>query len=179
MRRTFEISKRLCRSSWFKTYKLLHYVTKNDAVISYICPNQEFSGNLRSERKEDPVCISKGYSNWKKVIEKFEDHQKTNSHKTAVSFEVTLPLCRDVHVIHDTQILKEQDLERRYFGVILETIQILGRQGVSFQGHNKNDNFTQFFLLCAKDDPNLQKHHVYSTFKRRGGVRIHVASTWN
>ena len=57
-------------------------------MICYICANQEFSGNLRSEK--DTAFISKGYSNWKKAIEKFEDHQKSNRHKTAVSFEVTV-----------------------------------------------------------------------------------------
>ena len=31
---------------------------------------------------------TKGYTNWKKAIEKFEDHQKFNCHKTAVSFDV-------------------------------------------------------------------------------------------
>ena len=65
-------SKRPCHSSWFKTYKWLHYVTKK----------------LRSEK--DTAFISKRYSNWKKAIEKFEDHQKSNRHKTAVSFEVTV-----------------------------------------------------------------------------------------
>ena len=61
---------------------------KKISVICYICANQEFSGNLRSEK--DTAFISKGYSNWKKAIEKFEDHQKSNRHKTAVSFEVTV-----------------------------------------------------------------------------------------
>ena len=66
LKRAFGKSK---RSSWFKTYKCIHYVTKNDAVICYICTNQEFSSNLRSERKKDPAFISKRYSNWEKVIE--------------------------------------------------------------------------------------------------------------
>lgn len=74
--RTFGKSKRPCPSSWFKTYKWRHYVTKNAAVICHICANQEFRDNLRSETKKDPAFFSKGYSNWKKAIEKFEGHQK-------------------------------------------------------------------------------------------------------
>ena len=53
-------------------------------MICYIYANQEFSGNLPFETKKDPTFISRGYSNWKKAIEKFEDHQKCNCHKTAV-----------------------------------------------------------------------------------------------
>ena len=122
----------------------------------YICANQEFSSNLHSETKEDPAFISKGYSNWKKAMQKFDD-QQSNCHKATVSFEVTVRQYRDFQVIHDTQILKEQELERRYFRMILKTTQTLARQGVSFQGHSNNDYFTQLFLLLAKDDPEVSR----------------------
>ena len=52
--------------------------------------------------------------------------------------------------MHDAQLSKEQELKRRYFCMILETIQTLAREGVVFQGHSNNDNFTQFLLLGAK-----------------------------
>ena len=45
-------------------------------MICHICANQEFRDNLRSETKKDPAFFSKGYSNWKKAIEKVEAHQK-------------------------------------------------------------------------------------------------------
>ena len=81
---------------------------KNNAVICYTSANQEFSCNLvvRSETKKDLGFISKGYSNWKKAIEKFENYQKSNYYKTVVSFKVTVRQCRDVQMMNDTQILK-------------------------------------------------------------------------
>ena len=56
---------------------------KNYAVVCFGWANQEFICDLRFKTKKDPAFISKGYSNWKKSIEKFEDHQKSNCHKTA------------------------------------------------------------------------------------------------
>ena len=124
-------------------------------MICHICANQEFRDNLRSETKKDPAFFSKGYSNWKKAIEKFEGHQKFSWLKTAVSFEVVVRQCRDVQVMHVTQILKELELDGRYFHMILETTKTLARQEVSFQGHSNNDNFTQFLSLRPKDDPDI------------------------
>ena len=41
--------------------------------------------------------------------------------------------------------------------MVLENIETLARQGVPFQGHSNNDNFTQFLLLRAKDDPEVSR----------------------
>ena len=81
---TFGKSKRLCQSSWFKTYKLLHYVKKNNAVICFSWASREFGCNLCFKTKKDPEFISKGHSNWQKAEEQFEDDQKSNCHRTAV-----------------------------------------------------------------------------------------------
>ena len=56
--------------------------------------------------------------------------------------------------MHVTQILKELELDGRYFHMILETTKT-ARQEVSFQGHSNNDNFTQFLSLRPKDDPDI------------------------
>ena len=70
---------------------------KNNAVICFSWASREFGCNLCFKTKKDPEFISKGHSNWQKAEEQFEDDQKSNCHRTAVSFEVTVRHCRDVY----------------------------------------------------------------------------------
>ena len=45
----------------------------------------------------------------------------------------------------------------------METVQELGRQGISFQGDEGNDNFSRILLLRGKDDSEVAKRVLNNT----------------
>ena len=42
---------------------------------------------------------------------------------------------------------RKREIERKYFRKVMETVQKLGRQDISFQGDEGNDNFSRILLL--------------------------------
>ena len=63
----FGSRERSCQSSWFESYKWLHYNQENDSVMCFICATEGKKGNLRSERTKEFAYISRGFRSWKKA----------------------------------------------------------------------------------------------------------------
>ena len=79
------------QSAWFRDYPWLHYDEKKDSAFCYICINQNEKGNLKSARNMDEAFISKGFSNWKKALLRFQEHQTSQCHQVAVEYEMVIP----------------------------------------------------------------------------------------
>ena len=47
--------------------------------------------DLATARCSDGAFISNGFSNWKKALQKFKEHQTSECHKLAVDHEIVLP----------------------------------------------------------------------------------------
>ena len=54
-----------------------------------------------------------------------------------------------------TQISKAK---QKYLLNVIKCLQYLSRQGIGFQGHDENDNFTQLLRLFVTEDENILKH---------------------
>ena len=74
------------------------------------------------------------FCNWKKVIECFDVHRISKCHKTSLTFEKTIPKCKNVGVMFNSDTERKRETERKYFWKVMETVQELGRQGIPFQG---------------------------------------------
>ena len=66
-KRIFRKAERPWQSSWFKAYEWLYRVTNSDAMIFYICVNQDLNGYLRSEAGGGHRSLS-GYLGWGEEI---------------------------------------------------------------------------------------------------------------
>ncbi|CAI6369832.1 unnamed protein product [Macrosiphum euphorbiae] len=62
------------REIWFTQYKWLEYSIALDSAFCFFCRA------FYKSNKMDDAFTCKGYSNWKKAIEKFNNHQKSNIH---------------------------------------------------------------------------------------------------
>lgn len=145
---------RSVQSTWFKEFPWLHYDEKSDSLFCYVCSNQYLKGNLATARCSDGAFISNGFSNWKKALQKFKEHQTSECHKLAVDHEIVLPNTN--HTIVDLSISNAQQIRkqnRHYLAKVIETIQYLARQGIAFRGDNDEEsNFYQLLKLRVKDD---------------------------
>ena len=74
-----------------------------------------------------------------------------------MTYEKTIPKCKDVGVMFNSDTEKKRETERKYFTKVIETVQELGRQGIPLQGDDGNEIFSRILLLQGKDDPQVFK----------------------
>jgi hypothetical protein len=153
-KREFGKQKRSFQPSWFKEYPWLHYNEKSDSAFCYVCFNQNEKGNLRTARNMEQAFISNGYSNWKKALSRFKEHQVSECHKVAVDYERVIPkTCGNIIDMTDKTATKTREQNRHCLARILESLKYLARQGLAFRGDDdKESNFIQLLNLLAKDD---------------------------
>ena len=87
------IVKRKFQTSWFDTWKWLHYIEDEDKVVCFHCTKAYQLNQLASSSLE-PAFISTGYLNWKDATAKkggFSAHEKSACHTEAIERLVTLP----------------------------------------------------------------------------------------
>ena len=66
-------------------YPLLHYDEETDTAFCHVCMRAE------NNRIPESTFTSTGVRDWKKPLEKFKKHDQSESHKTAVQRQLTLP----------------------------------------------------------------------------------------
>ena len=116
----------------------MDYDVEEDSVTCVFCNRQK--SNLLSERCKEETFLKTGYKNWKKATEKFDKHQQSKYHKTALTYELIVPQCRNALDMIDENEKKPRELNRHIFFAILETLQHLTRQGLAVRGDDDDES---------------------------------------
>ena len=90
-KKTFGKQYRSFQAKWFTDFPWLHYNEQSDSVVCFICVQQNEKLNLRAARNKEWVFISHGFSNWKKALVRFKEHQLSECHKLAMEFQISIP----------------------------------------------------------------------------------------
>ena len=109
----------------------------------------ESVGNLES------TFISTGYTNWKDMCVKFQNHEASNCHKGALPKSVTLPATtQDIDKCSSSQVANEKCNCRQCFLKIFSNLKFLARQGLTLcgDGNKKDSNFNQLLRFHGEDD---------------------------
>ena len=78
----------------FEQLLWLHYNEENDSVLCFICAKQNAKENLISATKKEEAFLKGGFSNWKKALDKFKEHD----------YEVNIPTsCRNIYELTSEQ----------------------------------------------------------------------------
>lgn len=114
----------------------------------------------------EPAFISDGFRNWKKALDKFQDHEASSCHHIAIrqiqihKSSAFIPI--DCWL--SQQIVDEQKNSRVCLKWIFTTVRYLARQGIAFRGHSSEDgNFHQLLLTNSEHIPALQQWMKRST----------------
>ena len=83
------------QQKWFEQFPWLHYNEENDSVLCFICTKQNAKENLISATKKEEAFLKGGFSNWKKALDKFKEHEASQCHKTTVDYEVNIPMSNE------------------------------------------------------------------------------------
>ena len=113
---------------------------------------------LLKDRLSDGAFISSGFNNWKKALQRFEQHAQSNAHKEAL---LRIELMEQPTILSqlNTQLKKDQAARRELLMTTLTFLQYLVRQGLPIRGHEEVEgNLTQLLLLRAKDCSGLKQY---------------------
>ena len=111
----------------------------------------------RCSKKYDSAFIKEGFCNWKKARERFERHEKSESHKEAVLklksmqapsviAQLSTHACRD-QAEHRSMLLKQ-----------LHSLRYLLRQGLPIRGHKESEGeLIQILRMQSIDCPRLRQ----------------------
>ena len=135
----------------------LHYNEENGSVLCFICTKQNAKENLISATKKEEAFFKGGFSNWKKTLDKFKEHEASQCHKTSVDYEVNIPKsCRNIYELTSEQAKTKLKSNRRCLMKVIEYLQYHCRRGQAIQGGTDDEsNFVQLLKLRAKDDSAL------------------------
>ena len=119
------------------------------------------------EKNKEEGFLSTGFLNWKKALDSFKEHQKSKCHIAAITFEITIPQCGNIQEMTSEKIKSNMQENRKCLIKTIETIQVLGRQGLPLRGDesDKNFNFLQLLKLRSKDFLKLKEWFEKKTEK--------------
>jgi len=82
--------------------------------------------------KSQQTFITTGFVDWKKAIEKFDDHEKSAHHKHAVLQHTSaLPVNAQLSM----QKVRDQAIARTALVKLISSVRFLARQGIPLHGH--------------------------------------------
>lgn len=142
---------------WFKKYQWLHYEDSLRGVLCFSCAKAHRAGLVDLAKCAETTFISTGFTNWKRALAKFELHQKSITHRHAVSQLSQLRLQGGINGQLSKQILNDQQAARKGIMVVMTTLQYIARQGLAIRGADADSgNFKTLLKLRSGDIPALK-----------------------
>ncbi|KAM9688544.1 zinc finger MYM-type protein 1-like isoform 4-T4 [Trichechus inunguis] len=140
------------KKSWCSNPYLEHSA-KKDVTFCYSC--QLFCQKILSCGGES--FTPQGISNWKKTLEKFRKHEKSEMHLKSLKFWREYQFCDEA--INDNLSIHSKKIEenKNYLKFIIENILFLGKQCLPFRGNDQSvssinkGNFLELLEIRAKD----------------------------
>ena len=158
-KRTFGKQKRSFLANWFVQYPWIHYIQEEDCVLCFYCTTA-VQRKYPPTRNADEVFTKTGFNNWQKALQKFNKHEQSRCHRSAVEF--VAKGSQNVGDMLSSAYKKEREDDRRALYTILTTIRFLARQGLPLRGSfagsglgEPNSNLIQLLHLRKHDIPAL------------------------
>ena len=148
---------RSIQTSWYEKHKWISVCTASTyKVFCHVCRQAKAQKLITFSKQCNSAFVEEGFTNWKKALQRFKEHEKSVMHQEAVMKLTAKSSSVDVGVQLSTQHGAEMRNRRAMFLKVLECVRYLARQGLPLRGHRKDDssfqgNLYQLLLLQAKD----------------------------
>ena len=114
-------------------------------------------GNIKLSTKLEMAFIETGFTNWKKAIAKFKDHEDSSCHREAINVSEIAERNTNLPEMFDSKLTYQKFDNRQAFLEILKSIRYLGRQGLPLRGHDDSQgNFMQLMMSKARNNTNIR-----------------------
>ena len=150
---------RAIQASWYKKFPWITVYTSSYKIFFHNCRIAKKKGLITSFKSS--TFVDNGFSNWKKALEKFEEHERSDNHREAVAKVAAFFNATDVGAQLSAVHKKTQLYKQRMLLKLLFTVQFLAQQGLSLRGHLEDvnhleGNLYKLLLLRTEDCPELK-----------------------
>ena len=152
---------RKIQPNWFMKYPWISVCTSTFRIFCATCRGAKKFGQLTLSKHQKSAFVEDGFGNWKKGLQKFLEHEKSDMHREAADRLAAKSSGRNVATLLNTQHEVETVFHRELLLKLLSCIQFLARQGLPFRGHRENadcfeGNLYQLLLLQALNFPQME-----------------------
>lgn len=126
-------SARYIRASWYFKHKWISVCTSSYKIFCQVCRSADKQGLLTSQSP----FVRVGFSNWKKAFNRFKDHERSATHREAISKLQARSQSLNVEAMISKQYEAEKQNNRAMLMKLLHCIRYLARQGLAFHGHHE------------------------------------------
>lgn len=161
--KNFGLQRRSFQRSWYDMFNWLEYSVSQNSAFCFCC--RLFSKQQCRLNKDG--LVSTGFSNWKRALDSFRDHEKTSLHKASMTAWMSYKASKihgDIAEQLQTACANEISERREYLRRIVSVITFLTKQSIPLRGHNETEgsssqgNFLECMKLLQKFDPFLQRY---------------------
>lgn len=154
------------RPEWYNMFSWLEYSPLNDKAFCFVC--RAFYNPEEKNNAEDVFTLS-GFSKWKKAVKVFENHEKSNSHRSSNTKLNSLKEADKSGTVVEKvnqQYSEEVQENRLYLGALCESLIFCGRQSIALRGHDESadsknrGNFLELMKLRSKDSNLIKKFYI-------------------
>lgn len=150
--------------NWLKNYPWLVLCTSRKRAFCFPCSkasSKAFTTHCHALQGEKTFLMHKGegFGNWKKALERFDEHQKSKFHRDCVT-----KLCHhsepSVSVSSQLNDAHAKASDRHYAGLLklISSLKYLIQQGLAIRGHDDLEgNLRQLMELRAEDCPIIKE----------------------
>ncbi len=162
---------RSIQASWYVKHAWISVCTSSYKVFCHVCCSARSQDLVTFSKRYNSIFSEGGFSNWKKVLQRFTKHEKNEMHREAMMKIAAKSSTVDVGVQLSTQRDADMRNHRAMFLKLLECVWYSARQGLPFRGHHEDSvafegNLYQLLLLqavdCAPLGPWLRKRDYIS-----------------
>ena len=134
--------------------------TTSLSIFCHICCLAKQKGLVSFPKHPKIPFVDGGFTNWKKALERFQGHEKSISHREAVSKISSISKGVNVRALLSKEKEAEMRHHREMLLKLLNSIRYLSRQGLALRGHREDSesfegNLCQLLLLQSNDSPQL------------------------
>ncbi len=147
--------------SWYKKHPWITVFTTKYKVFCHSCCYSRKKGLLTFSKRQLNCFVEDEFCNWKKALEKFLEHERSDMHKEAVLKQVAHNSSTNVSAQHSTQCKEAQNLHQCMLLKLISSIRFLASQSMPLRGRHEDlasldSNLYKLLLLRAEDCPEMK-----------------------
>lgn len=152
--------------NYYSLFNWIEYSISNNAVYCFACRHFLFGALTRGQNVGNYVFVNKGFNSWSYKAKAFKKHAASENHVASIEkwtlYLDTKQNDKSVANLLEHSRLQEIKENREHVYFLLKTTLYLGKQGISFRGHDESTdssnkgNFIEL-LEAFGDDKMIKK----------------------
>ena len=132
---------------WKQTFPWINCDADKDVVRCSVCCKASIESLLHAQTHTEATFLEVGFRNWKKAIEKFNAHERSDCHRHA-TLKLRLKGSHEIEQAMTIQRKQGQATAQKVLSLMFSSALYSGKQGFPFQGHGHKDG--SFFNLVLE-----------------------------